>query len=50
MFLLIGYFSTTLLRDAGITKYADSLGGLAKDFWPVVLVTSGLLLFINRKK
>lgn len=50
MFLFIGYLSTTLLRDAGITKYADTLGGLAKDFWPVVLIITGLLLFLNRKK
>lgn len=50
MFLFIGYLSTTLFRDAGITKYADSLGGLAKDFWPIFIITTGLLLFINRKK
>lgn len=50
LFLLIGYLSTTLLRDAGITKYADTLGGLAKDFWPVVLIITGLILFLNRKK
>ncbi|MBS3945520.1 MAG: hypothetical protein KGZ42_08475 [Melioribacter sp.] len=50
LFLLIGYLSTTFLRDAGITKYADTLGGLAKDFWPVVLIITGLILFLNRKK
>ncbi|MEW6508648.1 MAG: hypothetical protein AB1432_12985 [Bacteroidota bacterium] len=50
VFLLIGYLSITLLRDAGITRYADVLGRLAKDFWPVVLILSGVTLFLNRKK
>lgn len=50
LFLIFGYLSITLLRDAGITNYADTLGGLVKDFWPVVLITAGMLLFLNRKK
>lgn len=49
-FFLAGYLSITLLRSIGITKFANSLAKTAEDFWPIILIAAGLILFLNRKK
>lgn len=50
VFMLAGYLSITLFRSWGILKFANSLAKAAEDFWAVLLITWGLILFLNRKK
>ncbi|NMB83248.1 MAG: hypothetical protein GYA14_15675 [Ignavibacteria bacterium] len=50
VFFLSGYLSITVLRSFGITKFANSLAKTAEDFWPILLIIAGLVLFLNRKK
>jgi len=50
IFFIVGYLSINLLRDYGLTKISNSLAKTAEDFWPIVLISSGLILFLNRKK
>lgn len=50
-FLLIsGYLSVNLLRDWGVINFADTLADKLEDVWPVILILSGLIVFLNRKK
>ncbi|MDQ7816299.1 MAG: hypothetical protein RDU14_04690 [Melioribacteraceae bacterium] len=50
LFFALGYFSITFLRELGVIGFANSLANIAEDFWPIVLILSGLTIFINRRK
>lgn len=48
--MLTSYFSITFFKELGIIDTANKLVNKTEIFWPVVLILTGLSIFLNRKR
>jgi hypothetical protein len=48
--LLLGYLSITVFKKLGLLILSNKIANYAEDFWPIVLLTTGLFIFLIRKK
>ena len=48
--MVLSYLTITTFKKFGVFDIANKIADLFEFFWPVVLITFGISIFINRKK